>query len=143
MRECPKLFRAHFRELGRKVKGIPLDIDWNAYAQASALGRLHFLTVRADDDLIGYVATHVGPHNNYRSTTHGFVSAAWLHPDYRSGWTGYTMLKENDRLLKKAGVARVTCAEYLAHKGKHGKRLRVIFQRLGYVPIEVHYEKVL
>jgi GNAT superfamily N-acetyltransferase len=142
-KECPKLFRAHFREMGRQLAGIPFDLDWNAFAAASQMERLLFVTVRDGDQLVGYVSTQLGPHQNYKSTLHGFINAVWLHPDYRKGWTGLRLLKENEYLLKKRGVVRVMVAEMLSYKNANDRRLRVLFKRMGYTPIEVHWEKVL
>lgn len=144
--ELPSLFRQHHRELGRDPGTVLLDPDYGAFIQLEGMRRLVVLTARTVEDhrLVGYVFNIVGPHLHYKNTFHGVVDMYWLHPRWRRGWTGYKMLKKNKEVMQKLGVIRHALTENLQFtKTPHGKKLRVLLRRLGYVARDVHYACLL
>lgn len=144
--ELPALFRRHYRELGRDKEQVPFDPDYDGMMQQAIRRNLIILTARdvETNQLVGYVFNLVGPHLHYKSTLHGCIDMYWLHPAHRVGWSGYNMLKANKQAMKDLGVVRHMLGENLLFtKTDHGKKLRLIFRRLGYKPKDIQYSILL
>lgn len=65
------------------------------------------------------------------------LDMCWLAPPFRTGWTGYRLLKIVREALKDNGIKVHTINEKLAHPF-----LKPLLTRLGYKPIETKYAKV-
>lgn len=131
--ELPALFARHWHELADHQDTRPLDPDWQRYMELEAMGRLHVITARCGEVLVGYIFNLIGPHLHYKSTLHAEIEMFWLEPPYRGGWFAVKWFRENDRLLRQAGVKFIHCGvknHYMA--GRVGS----IFRRLGYKPSE-------
>jgi GNAT superfamily N-acetyltransferase len=125
--EVTPLLMRHHQELAYEGAFEP---DWHALLSMNVTGRLHVLTARTESGvLVGYVSTRVDPSlfsKNYREAC---VDLMYLSPAYRSGWDGYRMLQENDRLIASWGVGKVYVAVPLTFQDG---RSRSMFKRLGY-----------
>lgn len=125
--ELPPLFMRHWQELGDP--SVPLDPDWDRYLSLEVTGSLCFMTVRHGDVLVGYISTVVGPHLHYRSTLFAEIEMFWLDPVYRGSWFVFGWFRENDAMLQKLGVKRVSVAVKAGYKDG---RVGSVFKRLGY-----------
>jgi GNAT superfamily N-acetyltransferase len=139
-KELPPLFERHWLELGSSRDTIPLDPDWDRYFALDMAGSLIVTTARADDVLVGYIFNLVGPHLHYRSTAHADLEMFWLDPSHRGMWFSLQWFRGNDDLLREIGVKRVNAA---VKNGYKDGRVGMIFKRLGYLPAETVYVKVL
>ncbi len=138
--ELPPLFIRHWREIALNQDKILLDPNWEAYLKLDLAEILRVLTVRSDGRLVGYHFVHVFPHLHYASTLWAQSDMFWLDPDYRSGWTGYRLLKLVRDTLKENGIK----VHYLPAKLHfENERIGRIVKRLGYKPIEMTYAQVL
>jgi hypothetical protein len=139
-RELPPLFERHYREIARDQDQIPLDPDWDRYFQLDLTGWLVVTTARAGKDLVGYIFNLAGGHLHYRSTPHAAIEMFWLDPAYRGGSFALKWFRANETTLKKIGVKKIAVA---TKNGYKGGRVGLIFKRLGYLPIETTWAKVL
>jgi hypothetical protein len=142
MKELPPLFRRHWREIALNHDRVPLDPNWEQYLQYELAGILHVLTVRYRGALVGYVFMLVHPHLHYASTSWAQTDLYWLDPSMRLGWTGVRMFRHVELRMKALG-AKVILANMKLHFEKERGTLRAVFQRLGYVAIEVMWSKYI
>lgn len=141
-RELHPLLRKHWREVGTHKDLVPFDPNWDAWMQQSIARILHVLTVRYTDEIVGYAFALVSTHVLYKTTLHASIDMLWLDPRFRHGLVGLRMLRLLDDHLRKLGVVRVAISEKLTWANARGRRLRVLFKRLGYKAAEVSYVKV-
>jgi GNAT superfamily N-acetyltransferase len=139
-RELPPLFEQHYREIARDQDKIPLAPDWDRYFQLELTGWLIITTARAGKDLVGYIFNLAGGHLHYRSTPHAEIEMFWLDPAYRGSSFALRWFRENEAALKKLGAKKIAVA---TKNGYKGGRVGLIFKRLGYLPIETTWAKVL
>jgi GNAT superfamily N-acetyltransferase len=139
-KELPPLFERHWLELGSNRDTIKLDPDWDRYLAMDAAGLLVVTTARVAGVLVGYIFNIVGPHLHYRSTAHAELEMFWLDPAWRGLWFSLRWFRGNDDMLRELGVKRVHVA---VKNGYKDGRVGVIFKRLGYLPVETVYSKVL
>jgi GNAT superfamily N-acetyltransferase len=140
VRELPPLFEQHYHEIARDQDKIPLDPDWDRYFQLELTGWLVVTTARAGKDLVGYIFNLAGGHLHYRSTPHAEIEMFWLDPAYRGSSFALRWFRENEAALKKLGAKKIAVA---TKNGYKGGRVGLIFKRLGYLPIETTWAKVL
>lgn len=127
----------HHAELGLDHADVPVDMAWDVYAEHEAAGRLHFVSVRDNGVLIGYVSAIIAPMLHYKSTKHAIIDLYYLLPDYRKAKIGVQMLQFAERCYKELGVVKLISATKL-HLN-HEK----LFLSLGMKPTEVTYTKIL
>jgi len=140
-RELPALFKKHHAELAVDRDRAPLDPDWDRYFDLDRLGILQIVTVRDGPALVGYIFNIIGPNLHKRSTRFGVVDMYWLHPAYRFGLLGLKLFRENERFLKSAGVQKIAVAEKAHFANSGGRKVNVLFKRLGYVAEDVVHGK--
>src|ERR1700678_2866284 len=104
--ELGPLLLQHWLEVARDRDKVPLDTDWEAYANLAKLGQLHILGIRHLGQLVGYAAAFVRPHLHYKSTLHGFTDVYWLMPIYRTWTNGVKLFAEFERSLTARGVVK-------------------------------------
>jgi len=133
--EISLLLESHWEEVGTDRDKIPMDVDYEQYAQAALQGILHVMVARSHGTLIGYHSTFVRPHIRYKSTLMGFVDVYFLHKDFRRGSTGIRLLKAAEKSLKARGVKKIQSGTKLSlDRGK-------VFEHLGYRAAETTYTK--
>lgn len=140
--EFPPLFKRHWREIALNQDKVPLEPDWNGYLKLDVSGILRVLTVRANGLLVGYHFVLVFPHLHYASTLWAQSDMFWLDPAYRTGWTGYRLLKLVRDTLKENGV-KVHAINIKLHVEAERGTLGVLFKRLGYKPVETVFSQFL
>lgn len=136
-RELPPLFFRHYDELSDKA--FALAPDWDRYLALSLSGNLKITTARFGDVLAGYIFNLLGRHLHY-AELHADIEMFWLEPAYRGGVFALRWFKDNDELLRGAGVRKVSVGIKAGYKDG---RVELIFQRLGYRLVEKVYSKVL
>lgn len=132
--------RRHWEALALERDVIPLDVDWDRYLALAATGQLCVTTARFDGLLVGYILNLVSGHLHYRSTLHAHMDAYWLDPAYRGGLEVIRWFRLNEEHLRSLGVRKVTGSEKLHYLNG---RVGLIFQRLGFRPVERTWSKVL
>lgn len=137
------LFKRHWREIALHQATVPLDPDWDRYLGMELGGMMHFLTVRVDGVLVGYLFVGVGPHLHYSTTRWAMVDMFWLDPLYRTGWTGVKMFREMEKRLRELGAKVVHVSEKEHFHNPAGRAVGVLLKRLGYRPIEIVWAKAL
>lgn len=137
MEELPPLFHEHWLEVARDKKAIPLDMDWKRYIEMDAMGQLHTMTVREDGILVGYFVAIVWTHLHYKTSLTAWSDIFYLHPAYRSGWTGYKLFVHVEAMLKTLGVQK----SYVMTKAH--LPINIIMKRLKYRLVERVFTKLL
>jgi GNAT superfamily N-acetyltransferase len=135
--EFPPLLLDHWVEIARNKDIVPLAFDWELYAAAEKLGKLHVVTARDDKKLIGYNLHFVSPHPHYKTTLFAQNDIIYLKPEYRGSGAGKELIRIADEKLKALGVK----IAYLHIKTEHD--FSSLARREGYVEIEKIYERVL
>jgi GNAT superfamily N-acetyltransferase len=135
--ELKAMFDAHWEEIALNRDAIKLDIDYDLYERLTRSGELHLVTARDDGWLVGYHVSVIRPHPHYKSTLHCLTDVFYLRPEYRSGMTGYKLIKFFRDSLKARGVKKVLMGTKL------GIDIDPLMKRLGFTPIERVYSLVL
>ena len=135
--EMEPLAIIHWCELAGDQDDIPLDFDWELYANLQAMGKILFVTVRDCGVLVGYHCSLVSNHMHYKSTLHGIVDFLWIHPDFRRGFIGINLLKFVEKELRERGVKKVIMSS------KSKLDTSALLSRLGYNYSERIFTKVL
>lgn len=135
--EVKPLLPLHWQEIALDKESVPLDPDWDEYDRLAEMGRLHLLTVRDDDKLVGYYVGIVKPHLHYKSTLMAFNDVMYIKPEYRQGMVGVRIFKEIERTLKDRGVQKM----FMNTKEHHN--FGVILERLGWHKAETNYSKTI
>jgi len=135
--ELKPLILEHWSELKEDVD-IPLNFDWDRYAQLDQLGKLHVVTARINGWLIGYdTGVLLDDHLHHKGTLVCCTDITWMRPEYRKGMTGYKMMKFFRDTLIARGVKKI----FFACTTK--RNIDVLFRRLGYKQRFVNYTLVL
>jgi GNAT superfamily N-acetyltransferase len=128
-------WKAHWAEIAHDRDKMPLDVDYETYAQLETRGQLHVVTVRVDDELVGYHITFVHPHPHYRSTLCGFADVYYIEPAYRQGFLAARLFRKVESSLRALGVQK------LFSSCKADAPLGPLFRRLGWREADMHYTK--
>lgn len=143
--EMRPLLEAHWAEISR-YKDIELEPDEEAYAAAEEAGLLRTYTARlpvrpdAGVDrgrLVGYVIFFLRPNMHYRRSLQAAQDVLYLHPDYRRGMAGVTLIRVAETRLRAEGV------QVIYHHVKRTNRVGELLERLGYEHVENVYAKRL
>ena len=134
--EIVPYYELHYAELASN-KEIELEPDYEMYEKMDALGLLHLVTARSDDELIGYYIAFVHGALHYRSSLTAHTDIYYLRKDFRSGFVGINFFKFVEKSLKEKGVQRI----YMMTKVDSDKS--AIWKRLGYVEKEIVFTKMI
>jgi len=134
--EMQPLMEAHWREIAH-YPDIELDPDKEAYAAAERADMLRFYTARAGELLVGYIIFFVKPNMHYRASRQAAQDVMFLHPDYRRGLTGATLIRVAETHLRAEGV------QVVYHHVKRTNRVGELLERLGYELVDLVYAKRL
>lgn len=133
--ECQPLINKHWEEIALNKDSIPLDPDWGLYEQIEAAGNLFIVTARSVELLVGYSVYFISNNLHYKNLRVAESDIFWLDPNWRRGSTGIKLLKASEGFLKSDGV------DMIMSKVKLHNDVGVVFERLGYTPIERVYSK--
>jgi GNAT superfamily N-acetyltransferase len=134
--ELKELFPLHYEELC-VTKDFPLAPDYDAYKRLAEAGMLRCITVRADDEVIGYAIFIIQPHLHYMTCKTAFEDIYYIRPDYRKGRIGIRLFKYAEEVLKGIGVNRI-----IMHTKIHMDNSK-LFEYLGYKWTDKLYTKIL
>jgi GNAT superfamily N-acetyltransferase len=126
----------HYDELC-VTKDFPLMPDYEAYGRLHVAGMLRCVTVREDNELIGYAIFIVHPHLHYRSCITAFEDIYFLKKEHRKGRVGIRLFQFTEDVLKKEGVHRI-----IMHTKIHMDNTR-LFEYLGYKLTDKLFTKIL
>lgn len=134
--ELETLFPLHYEELC-VTKDFPLSPDYAAYRKMAEGGILRCITVRADDELIGYIIFIITPHLHYSTCKTAFEDIYFVRKDYRRGRVGIRLFKYAEDVLRGLGVNRV-----VMHTKVHSDNSS-LFDYLGYKWTDKVFTKIL
>lgn len=134
--EMKILFPLHYEELC-VTKDFPLAPDYDAYKRLADAGMLRCITVRADEEVIGYAIFIVQPHLHYMTCKTAFEDIYYIRPDFRKGRVGIRLFKYAEEVLKRIGVNRI-----IMHTKIHMDNSK-LFEYLGYKWTDKLFTKIL
>lgn len=134
--EMKILFPLHYEELC-VTKDFPLTPDYDAYKRLADAGMLRCITVRADEEMIGYAIFIVQPHLHYMTCKTAFEDIYYIRPDFRKGRVGIRLFKYAEDVLQRIGVNRI-----IMHTKIHMDNSK-LFEYLGYKLTDKIYTKIL
>ena len=134
--ELKLIYPAHYEELAVE-KSIPLEPDYETYANIDKLGRITLITCRKDSELIGYIIFFVNTQMHYKSCIAAHEDIYYLKKEHRHGRIGIKLFQFAEEALKQKGVHRVIFGTkvYLDNSK--------LFEYLGYRFYEKLYTKLL
>ena len=136
MEEMQVLFPLHYDELC-VTKDFPLAPDYDAYRRLAEAGMLRCITVRADDEVVGYILFIIQPHLHYMTCKTAFEDMYFVRKDYRKGRVGIRLFKYAEEVLKGIGVNRI-----IMHTKIHLDNSK-LFEYLGYKHTDKLFTKLL
>jgi len=134
--EMKVLFPLHYDELC-VTKDFPLSPDYDAYKRLADAGMLRCITVRADEEVIGYAIFVIQPHLHYMTCKTAFEDIYYIRPDFRKGRVGIRLFKYAEEVLKGIGVNRI-----IMHTKIHMDNSK-LFEYLGYKWTDKLFTKIL
>ena len=128
----------HWQDVALNKDDIPLDPNWDVYANLCDTGVAHIVTARTSEgELVGYSVCMLSPHLRYKGVKWAEGDVFFLHPAYRKGRAGIRLLKAAEKMMKALG------AEKIYQKVKLHKDVGKVFEHMGYSAIERVYAKDL
>lgn len=132
------LWLLHNEEIAAKEDREELAPDWAEFDRIADLDKDHWVTVRDNGQLVGYVFAIVTPHRHRCNTLSALWDLYWLKPEYRKKSfnrrpLGVAML----RTARDSLVARGVIKQYAGTKV--WKDVGVLFERDGWVETERLY----
>lgn len=137
--ELPPLFERHHRELFDLAHSAPLEPNWELYFHLDASGRLVVTTARYGSVLAGYIINILDRLLFSRSYLYSCIEKFYLDEPYRGEGFAPKWFAFNDEALREKKVRAVMVAEKLNQEKSTG----VLFQRMGYKPIETIWMREL
>ena len=132
----PLLYR-HWEEIALDQDKVPLDPQWQRYAELYAAGALSTVTMRRNGELVGYSNMIVAPGLHYAGCLEARMDIFWIAPEVRGRMGGVRLFKAVEAELKRRGVKRVYCGS------KIHKDVSRLFFVMGYRAIEQWFCKWL
>lgn len=125
LQELEPLIGPHYAELCVDKSFSP-EPDMEVYTFLAEKGKLRTITVRADDELVGYMVFVVRPHLHYKSCLMAYEDLYYLRADMRQGRIGLRMFKYAEEVLAGLGVNKI-----VVHTKVHMDNSRLL-EYLGY-----------
>lgn len=132
--EVSPLLVGHYTEIEGHL-GIPLDIDWEAYAEVEKAGAIRIFTARIDGNLIGYTVFFVHTSLHYKTSKQAVQDGLFIDPEHRG--FGMKFLRWCDTQLRNEGV------QFVHHSVSVLKDFGQMLERLGYEKSETVYRRRL
>jgi len=136
-RDAIALTELHYAEIAPYPDLFKLNPDLDAYDKMEKAGVLKVITARDDGALVGYFLLMMRAHPHYRDVKTAVEDMKFLHPSYRTGYTGVRMIQYAEHVAKAAGC-KVILQRSKAKSG-HG----ALYARLGYDLMDEVYSKRL
>ena len=87
------LLEKHWEMVALNQGKIRLNPDWKEYARLDAAGILRIFTARQEGKLVGYCVLLVSQSIHYKDHKFASNDVVFVLPEYRSGATGYKLIK--------------------------------------------------
>ena len=135
--EALDLLKLHYDEIAPHKDVFRLNPDLEHYRAQEQSGNLCIVTARFEGRLIGYIAMHIRAHTHYKDTLVANDDLHFIHPAYRKGSLGLRLLQAAEQEMVKRKAQVMLLRTKVA--SNHG----VLFERLGYSPLDIVYSKRL
>ena len=99
------LLEKHWEMVALNQGLIKLNPNWKEYARLDAAGILRIFTARSDGNLVGYCVLLVNQSVHYKDHKFASNDVVFVLPEYRSGATGYKLIKYAEDHCKADGVS--------------------------------------
>jgi len=103
--ELKVVLQDHWEEIAMYRDKIKFSPDYNRYWEAANHGCLHIVTVRDDEEIIGYFISFISPHVHYQNDRFAVNDILYIKKEYRGTTVAYRMFKFAEKELKKAGAS--------------------------------------
>lgn len=133
--EMKALYPQHWEELALNQDKVPLDPEYSIYLQRDALGEVLFVSLRELGELVGYFIGFVAPGLHYKTCLTLTMDIFWVKPEVRGRWGGVKLFRAVLAEAERRGVQRVFAGS------KVHKDASILFERLGFEPVEIYYSK--
>lgn len=134
------LFDIHYQEISRHFKqGIPLDPDYDRYAEFEKAGVSEFVTLRWEGALVGYYHGILNRSLHYKSLIQLTTDLIFVSPQYRGLRHG---MNGGDLLIEKAleiGMLRDCGLVACNFKFARAKHMQNLLERHRFEPFDAHY----
>jgi GNAT superfamily N-acetyltransferase len=137
LEDSQSLLKKHWEEIALNKDQVPLDPDWLTYQSLDENGRLFIITARDEGRLVGYSVYFLSRNFHYQSLFVAESDIFYLLPEYRKGLVGMKLLKFSEQALKNIGVNKIVS------RIKIKNDIGLIFERMGFEPIERVYAKLI
>ena len=138
--ELKAIYPEHYKELAANKELVKLNPDYDKYEALAKANLLHLVTVRKDNELIGYHLSVISPHLHYMNSLTCFTDIFLVRKQFRkeeNGFIGLKLFKKLEESVKERGVQRIYMGTKLSLD------ISPILKRLGYSPIEQLFTKEL
>ena len=99
------LLEKHWEAVALNQGKIKLNPDWERYAELDASNVLRIFTARKDGKLVGYCVVLVSTSLHYKDHKFAINDVVFVLPEYRSGATGYHLIKTVEDHCLEDGVS--------------------------------------
>lgn len=138
--EIKGLIPDHYSEVSEhKLRGIPLDPNYDLYLQRNAQGEVLFVALREGGQLVGYLISFVTPGMHYQSCLTAISDIFFVYPDKRGLQGGALIFAEWERECRRRGVNLMAAGI----KVKHAKHAKALLEFIGFMEAEVMFWKFL
>lgn len=132
------LWLLHNAEIAAKEDQDELAPDWEEFDRIADLDKDHWVTVRDNGRLVGYVFAIVTPHRHRRNTLSALWDLYWLHPGYRR--KSFHKIPLGIYMMRAARDSLVSRGVIKQYAGtKVWKDVGILFERDGWVETERLY----
>ena len=132
-----ELFPDHYEELALNKDSVPLDPQYDTYLARDELGEVIFASLRDSGEIVGYFVGFIAPGLHYKTCLTCTMDIFFVHPDHRGKSGGIKLFRCVEKELKRRGVQRWFVGS------KCHKDASILFEKLGFSPVEVYYSKML
>lgn len=102
------LLNQHYEELTMNKDRVKLDPWYDEYIRLEANGQFFTVTVRDNEELIGYSSFIVKPHLHYRTIRVATSDVMFLKKEYRTSSTaGLKLIKYSIEMIRSLGVDKI------------------------------------
>lgn len=133
--ELVALFPAHWEKLALDKDRVPLDPNYEVYAQRERQGELMFIALRDAGRMVGYWTAFIAPGLHYGSTLTAQMDMWNVLPGHENGVAAMILMRAVEREYRRRGVKRSFAGE------KDHRPCGRLYRAFGYVPVETTYAK--
>ena len=135
--ELAALFPAHWEKLALDKDRVPLDPQYDVYAERERRGELLFIALRDAGHMIGYWTAFIAPGLHYGSTLTATLDMWFVAPDHENGVATMILMRAVESEYRRRGVKRSFVGE------KNHRPCGRLYRAFGYAPVETHYSKMI